>query len=81
MCVLVIVWLPTSSSLKCHSGPAPFHQFEESIFHILIPQAVDDRVEKAVANVEKRAIFLPLFDKESEPGLMYVMRCMESQTW
>ena len=30
-------------------------------------------LKKAVAMLEKRAIFLPLFDKESEPGLMYVM--------
>ena len=53
-------------------GPAPSHQFEESIFHILIPQTVDDRVEEGCGNVVEKGHFLAT-DKESEPGLMYVM--------
>ena len=39
-------------------GHAPSHQFEESIFHILIPQAVDDRVEEGCGNVIEKGHFL-----------------------
>ena len=38
--------------------PAPSHQFEESIFHILVPQAVDDRVEEGCGNVVEKGHFL-----------------------
>ena len=39
-------------------GPAPAHQFEEGPVHILVPQAVDDRVEEGCGNLVEKGHFL-----------------------
>lgn len=50
------VQLPRSSALKSHSAPS--HQFEESLFDILVPQTVDDRVEEGCGDVIEKGHFL-----------------------